>query len=79
MLVDRGWKFCGLGLYSICIAEAIEKSWSFPIEPTYAAFTVNAVSANVGTLPLKFHLGLSVELPRHRLNKAMRQQQQQQQ
>ena len=28
---------------------------SFPIEPTYAAFTVNAACANVGTLPLNFN------------------------
>lgn len=47
------------------IYEIRESTWdwiNFPIEPTYAAVNVNAVSASMGTLSLKCQSGSNAEL-----------------
>lgn len=47
----------------ISVYSAIDIEKSFPIEPTNAVFTVNAVSANVGTLSLNANRAITVFHP----------------
>lgn len=68
VLVVTHWTV-SFSLHSVCIAEALKWKGHFLIEPTQAAFTVNAASTNAGTLTFKRNRDVKAESPQYGLNR----------